>query len=195
MSEETTAKATTGAGEEKKGGVSALIGVNFSLLNTKLHAAYEKKGNDGYAVLLIPSEQNADNSINIGQVVDDIGRLTGAGAGDTSVAESLTKSLEAVKPEGEKGSGWMDKIALKLQVAFLYIKKEKDKDAVVEYAFKLDILTEGLVPDEIKKLVDVQNISISVWSTERQNVLDQMALITIGDYLGEPLKLTDNQAV
>lgn len=195
MSEETTVKTTNDADKEKKGGVSALIGVNFSLLNTKLRAAYEKKGSDGYAVLLIPSEQNADNSINIGEVIADISKLTGAGVGDTSVSDSLTKSLEAVKPEGEKGSNWMDKIALKLQMAFLYIKKEKDKDAVVEYAFKLDILTEGLVPDEIKKLVDVQNISISVWSTERQKVLDQMALITIGDYLGESPKLTDNQAV
>ena len=48
--------------------LSALLGVNFSLLGTNLHAAYEKNGADGYAVLLIPSEQTADNSVNIGQV-------------------------------------------------------------------------------------------------------------------------------
>lgn len=48
--------------------LSALLGVNFSLFGTNLHAAYEKNGADGDAVLLIPSEQTAENGVHTNPV-------------------------------------------------------------------------------------------------------------------------------
>ena len=36
-------------------------------------------------------------------------------------------------------------------------------------------MTEGLVPETIKPIVDVTNLSISVWNTDRKKVVDKMA--------------------
>ena len=41
------------------------------------------------------------------------------------------------------------------------------------------MVTEGLVPETIKPIVDVTNLSISVWNTDRKKVVDKMALITV----------------
>lgn len=60
------------AGSGVVNALNASIGLDFSLIGSRLHAAYEKNGSDGYAVLLIPSEQNADNGVSIGEVVEDI---------------------------------------------------------------------------------------------------------------------------
>ena len=73
--------------------LSALLGVNFSLLGTNLHAAYEKNGADGYAVLLIPSEQTADNSVNIGQVMEDIKKIV-KGVNKDASTDNMQKDLE-----------------------------------------------------------------------------------------------------
>ena len=167
--------------------LSALLGVNFSLLGTNLHAAYEKNGADGYAVLLIPSEQTADNSVNIGQVMEDIKKIV-KGVNKDASTDNMQKDLENSMSALSTDSGnkfELNSIIVKLQMAYLYISKKGDTDAVVEYAFRLDIITEGLIPEAIASLVDVQNISISVWSTNRKKVLDKMALVTISDYLGE----------
>lgn len=56
----------------------------------------------------------------------------------------------------------------------------------IEYAFQLQVLTEGLVPQNIKKIVDVKSLSLAVWNTDRRKILDQMSLMTVAEYLGLP---------
>ena len=56
----------------------------------------------------------------------------------------------------------------------------------LEYAFQLQVLTEGLVPENIKKIVDVKSLSLAVWNTDRRKILDQMSLMTVAEYLGLP---------
>lgn len=41
-----------------------------------------------------------------------------------------------------------------------------------------------MIPKEITGLVDVDNVSISVWNTTRQKILDKMSLVTIDEYIG-----------
>ena len=77
----------------------------------------------------------------------------------------------------------LEDIVIKLQMAYLYICK-KGENSVLEYAFQLQVVTEGLVPETIKPIVDVTNLSISVWNTDRKKVVDKMALITVDEYLG-----------
>lgn len=167
--------------------LNAFVGINFSLLGTKLRAAYQKEAADGYAVLLIPSEQEADNGVNIGQVIEDIKKLVSGvnSDADTSKMEDDLKSgVGALATDGNEGKFDLNSIVVKLQMAYLYISKKADKSEL-EYAFKLDIITDGLIPKEIQGLVDVENLSIAVWSTNRKKVLDKMALVTIGEYIGE----------
>jgi len=169
--------------------VNALVGVDFSLIGTKLHAAYEKKEN-GYAVLLVPSVQNADNSVSLGEVVKDIQKLMGgSGAADVKeLTESLEKSVASIDknagdPAKKKG---LDAVEIKLGMAYLYIKEESGKERIVEYAFQMNILTEGLIPEAVAKIIDVSRVAIAVWNTNRKKVVDTMALETIDSYLKLP---------
>lgn len=169
--------------------VNALVGVDFSLIGTKLHAAYEKKEN-GYAVLLVPSVQNAGNSVSLGEVVKDIQKLMGgSGAADVKeLTESLEKSVASIDknagdPAKKKG---LDAVEIKLGMAYLYIKEESGKERIVEYAFQMNILTEGLIPEAVAKIIDVSRVAIAVWNTNRKKVVDTMALETIDSYLELP---------
>lgn len=167
--------------------MNALIGIDFSLIGTKLHAAYEKREEGGYAILLAPAPQEADNGVSLGRVIDDIKKLiqgTGSSASTENLEADMKKNLEGMQSGGEALD--LDKIIIKLNMAYLYIVKGKtETDNVLEYAFQLEIITEGFVPEEVKEIVDVSNISLSIWSTDRKKVIDQMRLITIGQYLGE----------
>lgn len=169
--------------------VNALVGVDFSLIGTKLHTAYEKKEN-GYAVLLVPSVQNAGNSVSLGEVVKDIQKLMGgSGAADVKeLTESLEKSVASIDknagdPAKKKG---LDAVEIKLGMAYLYIKEESGKERIVEYAFQMNILTEGLIPEAVAKIIDVSRVAIAVWNTNRKKVVDTMALETIDSYLELP---------
>lgn len=162
--------------------LNALIGIDFSLIGTKLRAVYEKKGEDGYAILLAPSAQEADNGVSIGEVIADIKKLvtgTGSDASTADMEKDLTASMSALST-GDKFDPC--KIIVRLNTAYLYLRKDKEQD-VLEYAFQLRILTEGLIPPAIAQIVDVSNVSLAVWNTSRQKVVNQMQLVTIDNFL------------
>lgn len=162
--------------------LSANIGIDFSLIGTRLHAAYEKSGKDGYAVLLIPSEQEADNGVSIGEVISDIKKLV-KGVDEKANTETMEADLESGVSGLENGGSSLDKLIIKLQMAYLYIRKS-EKESALEYAFQLQVISKDVIPKAIQQLVTIDNVSISVWNTQRQKVIDKMALVTINDYLG-----------
>lgn len=172
------------AGSGVVNALNASIGLDFSLIGSRLHAAYEKNGSDGYAVLLIPSEQNADNGVSIGEVVEDIKKLV-KGVDEKADTSSMEKDLESgisgLSQEKGKGSV-LDKLIIKLKMAYLYIRKSS-QESMLEYAFQLEVITGGMIPEGINQLVDVDHISISVWNTNRRKVVEKMGLMTIHDYL------------
>ena len=96
----------------------------------------------------------------------------------------------------QAGSSGFDlsKIIVKLNMAYLYIRKGADpKDNVLEYAFQLQVITEGLIPKEIAQIVDVSNLSLSVWNTSRKKVVDKMQLITADEYLDAPAEIVEQK--
>lgn len=174
---------------------NALIGIDFSLIGTKLHAAYEKKGEEGYAVLLIPTVQEADSGISILKVIEDIKKLvnnSGSEADTGDMEKDLTDTLAGLQADS---SGFdLSKIIVKLNMAYLYLRKGADpKNDVLEYAFQLQVITEGLIPKEIAQIVDVSNLSLSVWNTSRKKVVEQMQLIRVDEYLDAPAGIEEQK--
>lgn len=166
------------------GDLKASVGVDFALLGTRLHAAYEKRGENDYSVLLLPSVEHADNGISIGEVIEDIKKLVKKvdDKADTGEMEKdLQSGIDSLNKEGEEPA--LDKLIVKLQMAYLYIHKTGETSEL-EYAFQLQIVTRGMIPEGVNQLIDVDNISISVWNTTRQKVLDRMSLVTIDEYIG-----------
>lgn len=168
--------------------LNLLVGIDFSLIGTKLHAAYEDRGEEGYSVLLMPSVQDGDNVISIGKVVEDIEKLFSKSETPVDTAgmkKDLTDSLSGMsndKNEGDKFS--LDNVFVKLSMAYLYIHKEKDDSkSTLEYAFQLQIITENMIPAAVAQIVNVTNLSLSIWNTKRMNVISKMELVTIDDYI------------
>lgn len=168
--------------------LNASVGIDFSLLGTNLHAAYEKKGAEGYAVLLLPTEQNANNGVSIGNVIDDIKKLvskTDSGASTDGMEKDLMDGVSSlpIAGEGNEKTNALNNLIVKLQMAYLYIRKD-GTTSQLEYAFQLQVIAKDVIPKEISGLVDVDNVSISVWNTSRQKILDKMSLVTIDEYIG-----------
>lgn len=187
------------------------MGIDFSLIGTNLRAMYEKNGED-YAILLAPTEQTANEGVSIGELIRDIKSMTKEVTGDDNVdTTQLEQAMTSAAAEGAGTDGTkmnLDSIRIRLQMAYLYIRKTAGGAAAagteaaagtagapqtpgtgtseLEYAFQLQVLTEGLVPENIKKIVDVKSLSLAVWNTDRRKILDQMSLMTVAEYLGLP---------
>lgn len=171
--------------------LNASVGIDFSLLGTNLHAAYERKGEDGYAVLLLPTEQNPNNGVSIKNVINDIKKLvTGVDSSvktddmDKDLMDGVNSSLAVSDDHGKEGKTGFENLMVKLQMAYLYIRKVAGQESQLEYAFQLQVIAKDVIPKEIQSLVDVDNVSISVWNTGRQKILDKMSLVTIDEYIG-----------
>ena len=66
------------------------------------------------------------------------------------------------------------------KMLFLNIESKKNgetEEKTVEYALSLQINAEGLIPKEIK-IFQIDSLSFNIWNTQRQTVLEKMALIT-----------------
>jgi hypothetical protein len=74
-------------------------------------------------------------------------------------------------------------------MAYLFIRKTS-KESILEYAFQLQIISKDVIPEKIRNmgLIDIDNISISVWNTDRSKVKEQMSLVSVDEFLGTTTK-------
>lgn len=144
--------------------LNAAIAVDFSLIGTKLRALY-KKETSGYEILLIPTLQSGNAGITIQELIGDITKLTKSVTGADSVnTEELTNALNGAVQEGtgQGGNGIEpEKIKVILKMAYLYICKKEEKESQLEYAFNLDVLTNGVIPKDLRNIVIVTTFQLS----------------------------------
>lgn len=165
--------------------LNALVGIDFRIFETDLHAGFEKRESDGYALLVIPTSLEADNGISIGNMIKEIKGLVSRvdeNANTDDMEKNLQNGVSGLTRDDDQKFD-LDKLMIKLRMAFLYIEKTAEK-STIEYAFQLEIITEGMIPAKIRSLVDVNNVSISVWNTQRKQLIEKMSLMTVNSYLG-----------
>lgn len=164
--------------------LNALVGVDFSLLKTKMYAAYEKNGNDGYSVLLMPTAQESDNSVSLDEIIEQIKTISTNKEKNDNTESADDVNMKAQINQSLNNFDITDKdVKFKLCMAYLYLDKKNGEDAKLEYAFKLEILMENVVPDAIKDIIDVNRLMISVWKTDRPQVINEMALISVKEFI------------
>ena len=76
--------------------------------------------------------------------------------------------------------GQFDSVKFCLKMLCLNIESKKNgetEEKTIEYALSLQINAEGLIPKEIK-IFQIDSLSFNIWNTQRQTVLEKMALIT-----------------
>lgn len=164
--------------KQKEDNMKALLGVEFRIVGSDLVGIYEKT-ESGYKILVLPVNQENNNGITIRELLNDVNSLLQKGGTSGEIKENeLITQMKAVVPENIK----VEEIRVKLKTAFLYINAVEGQDTKTEYAFSLDITTEGVLPQDIK-LVDVKKLSVSVWNTERDKIVQTMGLQNADTYL------------
>lgn len=160
---------------------NAAVGLDFSLLKTQFHALYEMESETGYAILLAPTKHDSDNTVSINDIVNQINNmLKGKDGNQTNEISQSDIKNELASNLGSDAN--KTDVSFRLQTAYFYLDKRTGKD-VLEYAFQLEVITD-VIPDAVKDLIDVSDVTISIWNTERRSVIDKMNLITIDEYLG-----------
>lgn len=148
------------------------VGLKFTFMGVDL-SSYYKKISGGYEIFLAPSNVDNDVQLSLKEIVEQFNGFAGAG----SLSEDDVKSKIAENENVDMVNALdFDSIKFCLKMLFLNVKSVNGA-ATVEYALSLQINAEELIPKDIK-IFRVNSLSFNIWNTQRQNVLEKMALIT-----------------
>ena len=155
--------------------VNLMAGLKFTLLGTELTAGF-LKDDKGEHIFVYQDVSSTNEGITIEQLITDVKTLMGKSSGDEVSglsSDEISKKLSpAVKSPLDIGA-----IRVVLHTVYLDIMNPKEGESTVEYAFRLDIKADGLIPKEVK-LINVGSITLAVWNTTNEEVTKQLALRT-----------------
>lgn len=176
---------------------NAEAAVTFTLVGTSLVALYRKTGANN-TFLVIPTDKTPNGGMTIKKMVEDINSLLGGYDPEgvkldpEKVADAVRdvdeasqkktqeqENLEIAAPESGVANIDYESIIVELRQAFLYMNTGEP----IEYAFELDVDTTGLFDPNIS-FFNVKKLSMSVWNTNRDSVLERMNIIDFDTYLG-----------
>lgn len=151
-----------------------LAGVKFTLLGTELQAGYSK-GDDGQRIFVHQDVSATNDGVTIKQMIGDVKRLLGLGDGDSLPELTEDKVKDKLAPLTQ---GTFDINAVRVVLSTVYLKAflPTTGPRTVEYALKVDVKMEGLLPADIK-LINIKEITLAVWNTTDEAVKKQMALL------------------
>lgn len=153
-------------------GKNLSLGLEFVFMGVDLGAYYTKTA-DGYQIFVAPISVDSNVGISLGEMVNQFNQLAGAGSLTENEVKEKIKTDEPT--DKVKGIDW-NSIKFCLKMLFLNIVSKEDTKTT-EYALSLQIIADGLIPKEIT-VFNVKSMSFNIWNTQRQNVLNKMALTT-----------------
>ncbi len=150
---------------------------SFKLLGVDINAVSEKDGG-GVTVLAMTSNIKAAPTVTLGEIATEIAAI---GGGD-DVKEKIESKLSSLK-KSNGGKFNFDKIKFSLKAAYLYISKQKSgsKKLNTEYAIALNIDFTDALPNF--PLLAIDNVALSIWNTEKEDILAKMNVGDINDLL------------
>jgi hypothetical protein len=164
-----------------------MAGVKFTLLGAELTAGFEMT-EKGQHIFVHQDMTSSNEGITIAQLVSDIKTLMGKKEDETVdglSTDAIQEKLNAVSDQSTKkslkrgsvGAFNFDAVRIVLSTVYLDILKPATGSATVEYAFKLDVIAEGLIPAEVK-LINIERITLAVWNTTNEKIKKQLAIAT-----------------
>lgn len=159
-----------------------LLGAKFTLLGSKLTAAF-KKETSGYTILVAPTETEKNEGVTIQEMVNQVNQLVN-GVDSTApqiAAADVEQKIQATNNQPAGGQFDIKKLRIILDMAYLYITSD-GTNKTIEYAFSLTIDTTDVIPQDIKFL-NIENITIAIWNTNRSKIINKMALFDPKSYI------------
>lgn len=169
------------------GNLNLMLGAKFELLGTNLSASYKKEG-ENYEILVAPNTLEKNNGISIEEMIAQVNSLINGV--DPSAPQVDSAEIEnQIKSSSEAAGNGIDikKLRVILDMAYLYIKSEKapgaaTADKTIEYAFSLIIDAKEVIPQDIT-FINIDSVTLAVWSTNRSKVIEKMALFNPNEYV------------
>lgn len=164
--------------------------VAFTLAGANLVALYKREGDDNI-FLVLPGGEVSGRGMTIGEMVTDINTLLKRYSQDAELISSLevVQGLRDVQEAGSRENvpenEYIDyeSIRVELKQAFLYLcKKEAGSTAAIEYAFELSVDFRELFPNDAS-FFNLDKLSLGLWNTDRNAILERMGLIDVNTYL------------
>lgn len=149
------------------------LGAKFTLLGADLSAGYEKTS-DGYKILISPCDTSKNEGMTIGDVVKDIKSLFGANPPTDLTPDAIESKIKS----GAETNADFDIQSVRLKLSTVYLKVVKKGDqTTTDYAFRFDITATDLIPESIQ-LINISTITIAIWNTTNEGILEQLSLTT-----------------
>ncbi|WP_111860955.1 hypothetical protein [Acinetobacter sp. CFCC 10889] len=144
----------------------------IEILKTKFYGVYEKTEN-GMAFLVAPTSPTSPKEYKIKEIIKE---LTDYGVDENAFKEKLNSILPKDKADQ------FEEISITLNTLFFYRLQENNKPAEYEYAFSIQINLDEFADIGFAKL---EKVSLSIWNTQREKVIEQMNLKSINEYLND----------
>ena len=145
--------------------MNALVDAEVSILNSRLVGSFLFRKDNGFSLIIAPCSKPIEKKeISLNELLQQ-GTKQGL---DTTALKDL------VAPDQ------INSVHFNLDMAFLYVNKEKDMSTQIEYAFQVSASTgeQSLIPDGVRKFFDVKKVSLAIWNTDNPGVLSKMDLKT-----------------
>lgn len=163
----------------------AQAAITFELVNTNLVALYKKDGANN-TFLVIPTDKEPSGGMTIEKMISDINSFlqrfdpstTPINADEVANAVKDVNEASNTQKTPQLDPPVYESINVELRQAFLYLSTGKP----VEYGFELDVDISGLFPQDMS-LFKVNKLSVGVWNTDREKILERMNIIEVDTYL------------
>lgn len=150
------------------------VGLEFTFMGVDLGAFYKKK-NDVHQIFVAPMSVDNRAELTLSEMIKQFNELAGTGV---LSEDDVKRKIETDKNNDTAVNLDWKTIKFCLKMLFLNIEiGANEKAKSIEYALSLQIIADGLIPDEIE-VFNIKSLTFNIWNTERQSVLDKMALST-----------------
>ncbi len=169
--------------DENKTVTNIQVGAGFTLLKANFTAAFERNA-DGYRILILPKDGEESEGMTIHEIVQEISDMmsnTSTTIDAKALEDGMKNALENSVDDDKKSLFKVDEIKIKIKQAFLYVDGKTGGKTEVEFAFSLLVDMSGFMPGI--KLINIEDIYLSIWNTTREKILSRMELGSIKELL------------
>lgn len=173
--------------------VNVNAGITFTLLSTSFIGAVQTDDNK-ISVLLLPSPPVQKQGITIRKMIEDFKSFASNASKGKAPQEDEAKEMQEKMEIAVRGFSQENAkinpldIVIKIEEAFIYYYKDLKSGSVeFEYAFSISLDMSNLIKE--MEAFKLENISLSIWNTERPGILNEMKMQSISSYLDQYPKL------
>jgi hypothetical protein len=151
-----------------------MVGMSFSLLGTELLGAIQVT-TEGQRIFIDQDVDAPGDGVPITRLVEDVKVLLGKSDDIPQLGgDAIKQQIQDLYPQGKKPTFDPSAVTISLQTVYFDINKPTGGDTTANYAFRVKVKLDGLLPpiDSIK----LHYLTLSIWNTEKPEIRKRLGL-------------------